>query len=332
MSADESASHRTSRSHRRTSDGNHRLLQRLTWVQNASKTFASSPGVKPSTMRTVLMYLAVERSDNDGRCWPGTKTIGADLHLSPNQVQRALSALEQQGLLTRFRRHNDRGWRMAYEYRLSFTSTEPTVEVVEVDDGEYLPITVVPRDSPNHHRGETKPPPWGPTSHHRGGTEPSIENHSSNSSDSPLTHEAIARRAAEVEVDERIRKGTQITNRVAYSRPIVTDYLTTKADHLDRLVRCTDCTLDELAHHLRSGTMPSPRPAPYEPAPYEPISREQRDAALFKGLHAAETNADDETTDDRLANLDRIHALTEALSSRFRMVEPSPARESVIVE
>ena len=46
----------------------------------------------------VYMYLR-DRSDAEGKCWPGIKTIASDMKLSRSTVKRALHDLEQHGYL-----------------------------------------------------------------------------------------------------------------------------------------------------------------------------------------------------------------------------------------
>lgn len=62
----------------------------------------------PHRARSVYMYLR-ECVNRDGTCWPGVKTIGKDLKLSPRTVQRALIDLEKAGLVTREARFRDNG-------------------------------------------------------------------------------------------------------------------------------------------------------------------------------------------------------------------------------
>lgn len=52
----------------------------------------------PSRARAVYMYLR-DRSDAEGKCWPGIKTIASDMKLSRSTVKRALHDLEQHGYL-----------------------------------------------------------------------------------------------------------------------------------------------------------------------------------------------------------------------------------------
>ena len=54
----------------------------------------------PSRARAVYMYLR-DRSDAEGKCWPGIKTIASDMKLSRSTVKRALDDLYGAGLLTR---------------------------------------------------------------------------------------------------------------------------------------------------------------------------------------------------------------------------------------
>ena len=62
----------------------------------------------PHRARTVYMYLR-DRSDADGKCWPGIKTIASDMKLSRSTVKRALHDLEQRGYLKKASRHRPNG-------------------------------------------------------------------------------------------------------------------------------------------------------------------------------------------------------------------------------
>lgn len=62
----------------------------------------------PSRARAVYMYLK-DRSNQYGECWPGIKTIAADLHLSRSTVKRALDDLEHSGYLSRYSRYRENG-------------------------------------------------------------------------------------------------------------------------------------------------------------------------------------------------------------------------------
>ena len=57
---------------------------------------------------TVYVYLR-DRSNKEGSCWPGVKTIARELKLSPRTVQRAVRDLEKVGLVTRQARYRENG-------------------------------------------------------------------------------------------------------------------------------------------------------------------------------------------------------------------------------
>lgn len=58
--------------------------------------------------KTVYVYLR-DRSNQDGICWPGIKTIAKELKLSARTVQRAIRDLETAGLVTRQFRYRANG-------------------------------------------------------------------------------------------------------------------------------------------------------------------------------------------------------------------------------
>ena len=62
----------------------------------------------PSRAKAVYMYLR-DRSDAEGKCWPGIKTIASDMKLSRSTVKRALHDLEQRGYLKKASRHRPNG-------------------------------------------------------------------------------------------------------------------------------------------------------------------------------------------------------------------------------
>ena len=62
----------------------------------------------PSRAMAVYMYLR-DRSDAEGKCWPGIKTIASDMKLSRSTVKRALHDLEQHGYLKKASRHRPNG-------------------------------------------------------------------------------------------------------------------------------------------------------------------------------------------------------------------------------
>ena len=58
--------------------------------------------------RVVYMYLK-DHADRQGRCWPGIKTIAAELNLSHSTVKRALNDLCQVGLISKEPRWRENG-------------------------------------------------------------------------------------------------------------------------------------------------------------------------------------------------------------------------------
>ena len=62
----------------------------------------------PSRARAVYMYLR-DRSDAEGKCWPGIKTIASDMKLSRSTVKRALADLEHHGYLNKLPRYRAKG-------------------------------------------------------------------------------------------------------------------------------------------------------------------------------------------------------------------------------
>lgn len=62
----------------------------------------------PARAKAVYMYLR-DRSDADGKCWPGIRTIAAEMKLSRSTVKRALADLERSGYLRRDERHRANG-------------------------------------------------------------------------------------------------------------------------------------------------------------------------------------------------------------------------------
>lgn len=52
--------------------------------------------------RAVYMYLK-DHADKDGQCWPGIRTIAAELKLSRSTVKRALDDLCKAGLIAKSR-------------------------------------------------------------------------------------------------------------------------------------------------------------------------------------------------------------------------------------
>ena len=62
----------------------------------------------PSRARAVYMYLR-DRSDANGKCWPGIKTIASDMKMSRSTVKRALADLERHGYLKKLPRYRPNG-------------------------------------------------------------------------------------------------------------------------------------------------------------------------------------------------------------------------------
>ena len=63
------------------------------------------------------MYLK-SMSASKGECWPGIKTIGADLGLSRSTVKRAIADLERHGYIEKEYRHRDNGSFTSNLYRI----------------------------------------------------------------------------------------------------------------------------------------------------------------------------------------------------------------------
>lgn len=62
----------------------------------------------PSRAKLVYMYLR-DRSNTNGTCWPGIKTIAKDLNLSSSTVKRALNDLSHAGLISKVPRFRKNG-------------------------------------------------------------------------------------------------------------------------------------------------------------------------------------------------------------------------------
>ena len=67
--------------------------------------------------RAVCMYLR-DRSGRKGQCWPGIKTIAAELGLSRSTVKRALDDLCRAGLIIKEDRWRENGSLTSNLYRL----------------------------------------------------------------------------------------------------------------------------------------------------------------------------------------------------------------------
>ena len=74
--------------------------------------------------KAVYMYLR-DRSDAEGKCWPGINTIASDLGFSRSTVKRALTDLEQLGYLRRQARHRENGSWTSNLYTISRAPRPP---------------------------------------------------------------------------------------------------------------------------------------------------------------------------------------------------------------
>lgn len=71
----------------------------------------------PHRAVAVYMYLK-DRTNGDGVCWPGIRTIAAELNLSRSTVQRALRDLERAGWLEKSPRYRENGSSSSNRYRV----------------------------------------------------------------------------------------------------------------------------------------------------------------------------------------------------------------------
>lgn len=67
--------------------------------------------------RTVYMYLK-DHADKKGQCWPGIRTIAAELDLSRSTVKRALDDLSRAGFIARESRWRENGSLTSNLYRI----------------------------------------------------------------------------------------------------------------------------------------------------------------------------------------------------------------------
>ncbi len=67
--------------------------------------------------RAVYMYLK-DHADSEGRCWPGIRTIAAELNLSRSTVKRALDDLCREGLVSKEQRWRENGSLSSNLYRI----------------------------------------------------------------------------------------------------------------------------------------------------------------------------------------------------------------------
>ena len=62
----------------------------------------------PPRAKMVYMYLR-DRSNRQGQCWPGIKTIARELNLSRSTVKRALEDLYNAGVVEKRQRKRENG-------------------------------------------------------------------------------------------------------------------------------------------------------------------------------------------------------------------------------
>lgn len=67
--------------------------------------------------RAVYMYLK-DHADSKGQCWPGVKTIAADLDISSSTVRRALDDLCREGIVSKTHRWRENGSYSSNLYQL----------------------------------------------------------------------------------------------------------------------------------------------------------------------------------------------------------------------
>lgn len=71
----------------------------------------------PHRAKTVYMYLK-DRCNCDNQCYPAIGTIARELQLSRRTVERAITDLEQAGLLVKEQRWRENGGRSSLLYTL----------------------------------------------------------------------------------------------------------------------------------------------------------------------------------------------------------------------
>jgi len=74
--------------------------------------------------KSVLIYLS-DRADGQGKCWPGIKTIAADLNLSRSTVKRSLADLEKAGYIEKMARHRGNGSNTSNLYTVKKRTRSP---------------------------------------------------------------------------------------------------------------------------------------------------------------------------------------------------------------
>ena len=77
-----------------------------------------SDNTLPHRAKTVYMYLQ-NMAVSTGKCWPGIKTIAADLGISRSTVKRALADLERHGYIEKELRYRDNGSSTSNLYKIN---------------------------------------------------------------------------------------------------------------------------------------------------------------------------------------------------------------------
>jgi hypothetical protein len=307
MSADTPHTNGTSRHDRRPENrSTFTLREKLDWAYSVPLTAGNRVSV--TSMRHVLSVLAWRWSDGCGAsCYPSTSTIGHTIGLSSDQVQRALDELDRQGLITRHRRERERGRLGTYDYRLMLTRPHHAGRSTPVEDER--PDRTMPGGEAvtRPHGAVDQTAPCVETRPHHAGTEQPIENNPPNRhrNRTEITSENIAHRAAELIVEDKLRKNEELDSPEAVAHWHANRLLRDKAGRLDRLVTYTDCSLDELAQCLRDGTTPPPRPTLYTPPAVDRITPERQRAALDRGRRGGDDEAgevDDQANNDGLTD------------------------------
>ena len=91
--------------------------------------------------KTVYMYL-LSMSTSKGSCWPGIRTIAADLSLSRSTVKRAIADLEDAGYIEKTRRYRDNGSCTSNLYVITAPDTDrqgTAMPIIEKPDGTEMP-------------------------------------------------------------------------------------------------------------------------------------------------------------------------------------------------
>jgi hypothetical protein len=212
MSADTPHTNDTSRHDRRPENrSTFTLREKLDWAYSVPLT--AGDRVSVTSMRHVLSVLAWRWSDGFGAsCYPSTSTIGHTIGLSSDQVQRALDELDRQGLITRHRRERERGRLGTYDYRLMLTRPHHAGRSTPVEDER--PDRTMPGGEAvtRPHGAVDQTAPCVETRPHHAGTEQPIENNPPNRhrNRTEITSENIAHRAAELIVEDKLRKNEEL--------------------------------------------------------------------------------------------------------------------------